>query len=583
MSHSNGKIYRDTSVDPPIGIDPWGDVSYVLGRNTGDWGQLCGDVDENGNDVNKVNVSSVHKPVRSELVGGTEQAVKVPAKYGFRIDTKGAGSNTLSFIQQLRSQGANYAHWGWYKPRGENRSPKEHYRINDFEGYNHNQLPYRTPCFLNRLTASQISINGGQPLTVEIARQSTKTETLTSNTFTLNDAYDVTVLVTIVDPDPESAASYMNWYVDGSFEIELVDSNGRVVDSDYQTGFGIRTGNLPQTISLHFEGWHSLDGYTGPFRIQYRLHMENDTYYNDGSNDVYVPVTLKVDTVYAATLTMSKTGQDGVVIRPGGMEAEWRDNGYRARDAVFGSNGHWPMAVIEVYNGSTTQRKICLIPNSGFIPFQRIGITIQPRQATNAQDIIVYLLYGNYNEIFPNRGEDQVDYGDLSVANAYVLTCAPNCYNELGIIPQEPQPFVFYQDDCQGGRFDYYDGTYQQGLDPGVNGFTSNEKTIDRFRLNWNFGCDNVPVNMNIDFHLDLYNGDDELVASDVQTLLATPGTWWSGSVHWDIDLEQESYGPYELYARMWADVGGDIYYIKFYPQAVATSETELYPLGWQN
>ena len=432
MAHANGKIYVDRTVDPPIGIDPLADVAYVTGHNTGDYGQLCGDVDENGNDVNKVNGFSVHKPCRSAIPGGTEQDIKVPAKYGFGIDTKAAGSGTLSFIQQLRSQGADYAHWRWNRPRGENRSPKEHYRIVDFEGYRHSQLPYRTPAFLTRLAASQISINGGQPLSVEVARRSTKTETLTSTAFALNDAYDVTVLVTIEDPNPESAASYMNWDVDGDFQISLIDSNGRVVDSDYQTGFGIQTGNLPQTISLHFEGWHSLEGYDGPFRIQYRLHMANDTYYNDGSNDVYVPVTLKIDTVYAATLTMSKTGQDGVVVRPGGIEAEWRENGYRAREAVFGANASWPIAVVEVYNGSTTQRKICLVPNSGFISFQRVGITIQPRQATNAKDIIVYLLYGNYSQIFPDM-QRQVDYGDLSLADNYVLTCAPNCYNELGI------------------------------------------------------------------------------------------------------------------------------------------------------
>ena len=582
MSHANGKIYRDTSVDPPIGIDALGDVAAVTGHNTGDWGQLCGDVNENGVAVNKVNVNSVHKPVRSSLKGGTEQEVKVPAKYGFQVDTKAAGSNTLTFIQGLRSQGANYAHWNWNKPRGEDRTPKEAYRITDFEGYNHNQLPYRTPYFLNRLSASQISINGGQPLEVEVARRSTKTQTLLSNSFVLNDAYDVTVLVTIVSPDPESAASYMNWYVDGDFEITLLDANDRVVDWDYQTGFGIKTGNIPQTISLHFEGWRSLEGYTGPFRIQYRLHMENDTYYNDGSNDVYIPVTIKIDTVYAATLTMSKTGQDGVVIRPGGTEAEWRENGYQARTAVFGANGHWPIAVIEVYNGSTTQRKICLVPSSGFIPFQRIGITIQPRQATNGKDLIVYLLYGNYSQIFPNM-ENQVDYGDLSLADAYVLTCAPNCYNELGIIPQDPAVFMFYQEDCQGARLDYHNGTYQQNLDPLANGFTNREELVDRFRLNWDFGCDNVPVQMALFFHLDIYNGDDELLQSDVQTLVAAPGDWWYGSVHWDVDLHTESMAPYELYARMWADVGGEIYYINFYPQSVSQSKPGLYPLGWQD
>ena len=582
MSNANGKIYRDTSVDPPFGINPWTDVSYVLGRATGDWGQLCGDVDKDGRDVDKVNTNSVHKPVRSELQGGTEQQVKVPAKYGFRIDTKEAGANTLSFVQMLRSQGANYAHWGWDKPRGYNRNPQEFYRIDDFDGYNHNQLPYRTPAFLTRLTASQISINGGQPLEVEIPQSSTITKILTSNTFVLNDAYDVTVLVTIKDPDPESAASYMEWYLDGELQINLLDANDRVVDWDYQTGFGIKTGNIPQTISLHFEGWHSLKEYTGPFRIQYRLHMENNTYYSDGANDVYIPVTLKIDTVYAATLTRSRTGQDGVVVRPGGMEAEWRDNGFRARSAVFGVNGHWPIAIIEVTDGSTTQRKICLVPNSGFIPFRRIGITVQPREETSAKDIIVYLLYGDYSKIFTDI-EHQVDYGDLSLADAQVLSCAPNCYNELGIIPLDPPAFVFYQEDCQGARFDYHDGTYQQGMTPSAGGFTNNEKLVERIRMQWDIGADNVPVTMAIDMHLDIYNSDDELIESDVQTLIATPATWWYGAAHFDIDMSQQSLSPYEIYGKLWADVGGDIYYIKFYPQAVSQSDPGLYCFGWQS
>lgn len=582
MAHANGKIFVDRSVDPPIGIDPLADVAYVTGHDSGDWGQLCGDVDENGNDVNKVNVFSVHKPCRSALPGGTEQEVKVPAKYGFRIDTKAAGSGTLSFIQQLRSQGASYAHWGWDKPRGESRSPKEHYRIMDFEGYRHGQIPYRTPAFFTRLAASQISVNGGQPLSVEVARQSTKTETLTSNTFVLNDAYDVTVLVTIEDPNPESAASYMHWDVDGDFQINLIDSQGRVVDSDYQTGFGIKTGNLPQTISLHFEGWHSLEGYEGPFRIQYRLHMENNTYYNNGSSDVYIPVTLKIDTVYAATLTMSKTGQDGVVVRPAGMESEWRENGYRAREAVFGTDGSWPIAVVEVYNGSTTQRKICLVPNSGFISFQRIGITIQPRQATNAKDLIVYLLYGSFRQIFPDM-ERQVDYGDLSLADSHVLMCAPNCYNELGIIPEDPAPFMFYQEDCQGARFDYRNGTYQEHLDPTAVGFTNREQLVDRFRLAWDFSMDNAPVTMDVVFHLDIYNIDEELLRSDEKTVSVPAGSHWYGSILFDLDLYTESLAPFELYARLWADVGGDIYYINFYPQAVSVTPTAIYPLGWQD
>lgn len=578
MAHANGKIYRDASTNPPYGIDARGDVAVVLQRSTGDWGQLCGDVDKNGADVNKVNIYSVHKPVRSALLGGTEQEVKVPAKYGFVIDTKAAGSGTLSFIQQLRSQGASYAHWRWNKPRGQGRSPKEHYRIDDFDGYRHGQLPYRTPAFLTRLSASQISINGGQPLSVEIAQRSTKTEVLTSTPFALNDAYDVTVLVTIEDPNPESAASYINWDVDGDFQINLIDANGRVVDSDYQTGFGIQTGNLPQTISLHFEGWHSLQGYTAPFRIQYRLHMANATYYNNGSSDVYVPVTLKIDTVYATTLTMSKTGQDGVVVRPGGMEAEWRENGYRAREAVFGANASWPIAVVEVYNGSATQRKICLVPSSGFISFQRIGITIQPRQATNAKDLIVYLLYGNYQQIFPDM-QRQVDYGDLSLADSYVLTCAPNCYNELGIIPQDPEPMIVHQDDFYSGTMTWVDNTTTELHAPNQTGFVTSGKGIKVFSLTWGFYIENVPVAMPVTVTMNVYNGDDELVETVVREYIATVGDW---SVLADLVADGAIAGYFvdEVYVKINIEANGDLYYLNILNQSLSKTDPGAFYLG---
>ncbi len=578
MAHANGKIYVDHSVDPPIGIDPIGDVGAVLQRSTGDWGQLCGDVDKDGNDVNKVNIHSVHKPVRSALVGGTEQEIKVPAKYGFQIDTKAAGSGTLSFIQALRNQGASYAHWRWNKPRGEGRSPKEHYRIDDFDGYRHGQLPYRTPAFLTRLAASAITINGGQPLSVEIARRSTKTEVLTSTPFALNDAYDVTVLVTIEDPNPESAASYMNWDVDGDFQINLIDASGRVVDTDYQTGFGIKTGNLPQTISLHFEGWHSLEGYTGPFRIQYRLHMANNTYFYNGSSDEYVPVTLKIDTVYAATLTMSKTGQDGVVVRPGGMEAEWRENGYRAREAVFGANASWPIAVVEVYNGSATQRKICLVPSSGFISFERIGITIRPRQATNAKDVIVYLLYGNYQQIFPNV-QNQVDYGDLSLADACALICAPNCYNELGIIPEDPAPMAVYQDDFYSGTMTWTDDTSTELHAPNQTGFVTSGNGIKAFALNWGFYIENIPVPMPVTVTMDVYNGDDELVETVVREYTAPAGNW-SAIVDLVANKGIGGYMVDEVYIKINIEANGDVYYLNILNQTLSKTDPGAFYIG---
>ena len=142
MANSNGKIYRDTTTNPPIGIDPWGDVAYVLGRNTGDWGQLCGDVDENGNDVNKVNSSSVNKPYRSASLATLETG-RAAANFGWDITKKAAGTATSSFITTLKNKGVGGAFWAYNKPRGKTYS--EEFRIRDFEDYNHGELPFRHP------------------------------------------------------------------------------------------------------------------------------------------------------------------------------------------------------------------------------------------------------------------------------------------------------------------------------------------------------------------------------------------------------------------------------------------------------
>ena len=51
MSHSNGKIYVDTTTTPHKGIDIRNDIAYVLGRNTGNLGMLYWDLDRDGKNV----------------------------------------------------------------------------------------------------------------------------------------------------------------------------------------------------------------------------------------------------------------------------------------------------------------------------------------------------------------------------------------------------------------------------------------------------------------------------------------------------------------------------------------------------
>ena len=71
MSHSNGKIYVDTTTTPHKGIDIRNDIAYVLGRNTGNLGMLYWDLDRDGNHLANpvVNMWSRHKPVPWSING----------------------------------------------------------------------------------------------------------------------------------------------------------------------------------------------------------------------------------------------------------------------------------------------------------------------------------------------------------------------------------------------------------------------------------------------------------------------------------------------------------------------------------
>ena len=124
MPHSNGRIYTDHTVTPKLGIDATKDVAYVLGRTTGDWKQLCGDVDANGNDVNKVNIYAINKPVRWSGRRTPSAAERGALRYGLYLNST------------LRPSLANQdPYWKYNKPRGGAYS--ERYRITDFDGYYH--------------------------------------------------------------------------------------------------------------------------------------------------------------------------------------------------------------------------------------------------------------------------------------------------------------------------------------------------------------------------------------------------------------------------------------------------------------
>ena len=71
MPHANNKIYINKTVSPNIGIDVRGDIAPVLGRSTGDVGQLYWDKDASGQMIANpaVNMWSRHKPVPWSING----------------------------------------------------------------------------------------------------------------------------------------------------------------------------------------------------------------------------------------------------------------------------------------------------------------------------------------------------------------------------------------------------------------------------------------------------------------------------------------------------------------------------------
>lgn len=151
MSNSNGKIYIDTSVTPNKGISIRGDIAAVLGRATGDLGQLCGDVkpvidhyDSTTGEpvyrydrVNAINKWAKNKPVRYNSLTTPTDAQKVDVLYGLSIPTLGI----LNFAQRFSER------WGYNAPRGKAYSAmnptyyNEWFRVLDFNGYLHKSWP----------------------------------------------------------------------------------------------------------------------------------------------------------------------------------------------------------------------------------------------------------------------------------------------------------------------------------------------------------------------------------------------------------------------------------------------------------
>lgn len=121
MGHSTTRCYLPS-------LDFVADVAYVLGRNgNGDEGQLCGDVDKNLNDVNKIKKWSLYKPVRHPGVSILTEAQRKSVNYGYN-------PNSYSLLSAAVTAWQAGTIWDYLKPRG--HAYNEEFRITDFDDYN---------------------------------------------------------------------------------------------------------------------------------------------------------------------------------------------------------------------------------------------------------------------------------------------------------------------------------------------------------------------------------------------------------------------------------------------------------------
>lgn len=120
MPHSNGRIYIDTTTTPHQGIDVQGDIAKVLGRNTGDVGQLCKDVYADGTPANRINPDALFRPYELSTPGNPNQQTGGPnGDYGRIIPF--TRDNLIDIYREL---------WGF-------RVPQTFFRALDFNEYDH--------------------------------------------------------------------------------------------------------------------------------------------------------------------------------------------------------------------------------------------------------------------------------------------------------------------------------------------------------------------------------------------------------------------------------------------------------------
>lgn len=161
-----------------------------MNRSESDLGLLCSDqawFDNNGTPelrrIDRINKWAKYKPVRSSKLGILTDSDRAQVMWGFSVTpytefgTDPSTPNT--FIHDLTS---GLLGWFYLPPRGQSYSPKEWFRIRDFDGYNRNCI-----CPIGDLVRDvPIDIYGNATISWEVADVAQITGNLTLSDLVVN-------------------------------------------------------------------------------------------------------------------------------------------------------------------------------------------------------------------------------------------------------------------------------------------------------------------------------------------------------------------------------------------------------------
>lgn len=558
MAHTSG--YEDIYVDSqtPSGLSFRNEVRAALGTTESHVGRLCMDIDDQGNDAGRINPNSVRKPYRSSVPASTE-AARAAAKYGWDILTKPAGSQLGIFLQTIDSRvSAGTPLWQHLKPRGKGHGDggaDEWGRIRDFDHYRRNAPELGQPLELDRLSVSSLGLTGWKKYISVPANSAANSYTFYTPGFVLRNGASFVFRAEISSYNHGTTA--WNPYVDFDFDgaevdVYLRDSHGNILLEEQNITIPDGTGHSSapvRTMDFHLAVDIADQNavYSGCYWQVTFHHGINNTSYSGQKFEV----TFKFSFPTATTMLFNHQGSDGVFIRPKLWQAAagWSDSPAKAN--LFGSNA-WPIAVIRASYGGSSQSKIVMVPDGGFISFEDIGINVAIPARGSAGTLVVYLLIGNYQAIFPNylQGTWFLPVTDSGVVGNQLFPL-PTCKYDISTMSTQ-EPVVFSLTGISA--FKQYSRSDSQGVaDILVDGFVTSW-AVNRILLSLSGSIYNADPGMPVLTRLILLNKETgEYVEATSQYTVGSDGrlnfspslTVQGGSVY-----DNASGTNYKLYVR---------------------------------